>query len=123
MTPGRLREHLGLTSGAVTACVDRLERAGHVRRVRGERRPPGRPSALRARRPGGGPDVLPPTGRGRRRHLRALRRQRTDGRAPLSGGDERGVAAHAVGRPLIPRRVPHPEDGTGQKSVCHVDLW
>lgn len=34
MTPGRLREHLGLTSGAVTACVDRLERAGHVRRVR-----------------------------------------------------------------------------------------
>ncbi|MDT0472510.1 helix-turn-helix domain-containing protein [Streptomyces griseoviridis] len=34
MTPGRLREHLGLTSGAVTACVDRLERAGHIRRVR-----------------------------------------------------------------------------------------
>nr|WP_189219379.1 MarR family transcriptional regulator [Streptomyces ruber] len=34
MTPGRLRVHLGLTSGAVTACVDRLERAGHIRRVR-----------------------------------------------------------------------------------------
>ncbi|WP_328557291.1 MULTISPECIES: MarR family winged helix-turn-helix transcriptional regulator [unclassified Streptomyces] len=34
LTPGRLREHLGLTSGAVTACVDRLERAGHIRRVR-----------------------------------------------------------------------------------------
>ncbi|MFF8946097.1 MarR family winged helix-turn-helix transcriptional regulator [Streptomyces sp. NPDC014864] len=34
MTPGRLRGRLGLTSGAVTACVDRLERAGHVRRVR-----------------------------------------------------------------------------------------
>jgi DNA-binding MarR family transcriptional regulator len=34
MTPGRLREHLGLTSGAVTACLDRLERAGHIRRVR-----------------------------------------------------------------------------------------
>lgn len=34
MTPGRLREHLGLTSGAVTACLDRLERAGHVRRSR-----------------------------------------------------------------------------------------
>ncbi|MFI8091078.1 MarR family winged helix-turn-helix transcriptional regulator [Streptomyces sp. NPDC086080] len=34
MTPGRLKEHLGLTSGAVTACVDRLERAGHVTRVR-----------------------------------------------------------------------------------------
>ncbi|MHC3469950.1 MMPL family transporter [Streptomyces sp. 7R007] len=34
MTRGRLREHLGLTSGAVTACVDRLERAGHIRPVR-----------------------------------------------------------------------------------------
>ncbi|MBD0842975.1 MULTISPECIES: MarR family winged helix-turn-helix transcriptional regulator [unclassified Streptomyces] len=34
MTPKRLREHLGLTSGAVTACLDRLERAGHIRRVR-----------------------------------------------------------------------------------------
>ncbi|WP_262387307.1 MarR family winged helix-turn-helix transcriptional regulator [Streptomyces sp. TRM49041] len=34
MTPTRLREHLGLTSGAVTACLDRLERAGHIRRSR-----------------------------------------------------------------------------------------
>ncbi|WP_327112135.1 MarR family transcriptional regulator [Streptomyces sp. NBC_01341] len=34
LTPGRLREHLGLTSGAVTACLDRLERAGHIRRAR-----------------------------------------------------------------------------------------
>ncbi|MGW5271875.1 MarR family winged helix-turn-helix transcriptional regulator [Streptomyces sp. NPDC004044] len=34
LTPGRLREHLGLTSGAVTACLDRLERAGHIRRTR-----------------------------------------------------------------------------------------
>ncbi|MEU7314030.1 MarR family transcriptional regulator [Streptomyces sp. NPDC007083] len=34
LTPGLLREHLGLTSGAVTACLDRLERAGHVRRSR-----------------------------------------------------------------------------------------
>ncbi|MFJ7629085.1 MarR family winged helix-turn-helix transcriptional regulator [Streptomyces sp. NPDC097595] len=34
MTPGRLREQLNLTSGAVTACLDRLERAGHIRRVR-----------------------------------------------------------------------------------------
>ncbi|MEU7017195.1 MarR family winged helix-turn-helix transcriptional regulator [Streptomyces sp. NPDC046385] len=33
-TPGLLREHLGLTSGAVTACLDRLERAGHIRRSR-----------------------------------------------------------------------------------------
>ncbi|MGW3988150.1 MarR family winged helix-turn-helix transcriptional regulator [Streptomyces sp. NPDC004830] len=40
MTPGRLRKQLNLTSGAVTACLDRLERAGHVRRVRdgGDRR-------------------------------------------------------------------------------------
>ncbi|WAZ19237.1 MarR family winged helix-turn-helix transcriptional regulator [Streptomyces cinnabarinus] len=34
MTPGRLRRQLNLTSGAMTACIDRLERAGHVRRVR-----------------------------------------------------------------------------------------
>lgn len=34
LTPGALREHLGLTSGAVTACLDRLERAGHIRRAR-----------------------------------------------------------------------------------------
>ncbi|MFJ1868795.1 MarR family winged helix-turn-helix transcriptional regulator [Streptomyces sp. NPDC088097] len=34
LTPGRLREHLGLTSGAVTACLDRLERAGHISRSR-----------------------------------------------------------------------------------------
>jgi DNA-binding MarR family transcriptional regulator len=34
MTPGRLREELRLTSGAVTACLDRLERSGHIRRVR-----------------------------------------------------------------------------------------
>ncbi|MFE3598061.1 MarR family transcriptional regulator [Streptomyces sp. NPDC059096] len=34
LTPGRLRDTLGLTSGAVTACLDRLERAGHVRRSR-----------------------------------------------------------------------------------------
>ncbi|MGC0373291.1 MarR family winged helix-turn-helix transcriptional regulator [Streptomyces sp. SAI-229] len=40
MTPGRLRRQLNLTSGAVTACVDRLERAGHIHRVRaaGDRR-------------------------------------------------------------------------------------
>ncbi|MFJ4468250.1 MarR family winged helix-turn-helix transcriptional regulator [Streptomyces sp. NPDC089424] len=35
MTPGRLRKHLGLTSGSVSACVERLERAGLIRRVRG----------------------------------------------------------------------------------------
>ncbi|MEU1125262.1 MarR family winged helix-turn-helix transcriptional regulator [Streptomyces sp. NPDC005899] len=34
LTPGRLRDHLGLTSGAVTACLDRLERSGHIRRAR-----------------------------------------------------------------------------------------
>lgn len=34
MTPGLLRERLNLTSGAVTACLDRLERSGHIRRTR-----------------------------------------------------------------------------------------
>ncbi|MFE0645237.1 MarR family winged helix-turn-helix transcriptional regulator [Streptomyces sp. NPDC058877] len=39
-TPGLVKEHLGLTSGAVTACLDRLEKAGHIRRSRadGDRR-------------------------------------------------------------------------------------
>ncbi|MFJ1706371.1 MarR family winged helix-turn-helix transcriptional regulator [Kitasatospora sp. NPDC088346] len=36
VTPGRLREELALTSGAVTAVLDRLERAGHIRRTRDE---------------------------------------------------------------------------------------
>ncbi|WBB82251.1 MarR family transcriptional regulator [Micromonospora sp. WMMD882] len=34
-TPGRLGEQLHLSSGAVTALVDRLERGGHIRRDRG----------------------------------------------------------------------------------------
>lgn len=34
LTPGRLGEHLGLSSGATTAVVDRLERASHVSRSR-----------------------------------------------------------------------------------------
>ncbi|MFE5220224.1 MULTISPECIES: MarR family winged helix-turn-helix transcriptional regulator [unclassified Streptomyces] len=34
MTPSRLRERLNLTSGAVSACLDRLERAGHISRTR-----------------------------------------------------------------------------------------
>ncbi|MFB7927794.1 MULTISPECIES: MarR family winged helix-turn-helix transcriptional regulator [Streptomyces] len=34
MTPTNLRRQLNLTSGAVTACLDRLEKAGHIRRVR-----------------------------------------------------------------------------------------
>lgn len=34
ITPGQLRAELGLTSGAVTAVLDRLERAGHVHRTR-----------------------------------------------------------------------------------------
>ena len=37
LTPGRLGEHLGLSSGATTAVVDRLERADHVRRERDDR--------------------------------------------------------------------------------------
>ena len=40
VTAGRLAEITGLTTGAVTGIVDRLERTGHVRRVRdpGDRR-------------------------------------------------------------------------------------
>ncbi len=34
MTPGRLGEELNLTSPSVTALVDRLERQGHLRRIR-----------------------------------------------------------------------------------------
>ncbi|MET3984702.1 MarR family winged helix-turn-helix transcriptional regulator [Streptomyces sp. PvR034] len=34
MTPGRLAQRMDLTTGAVTACLDRLEKAGHLRRVR-----------------------------------------------------------------------------------------
>ena len=34
LTPGALAGELGLTSGAITFVVDRLERAGHVSRVR-----------------------------------------------------------------------------------------
>ena len=37
LTPGELGERLGMSSGATTAVVDRLERAGHVRRVRDSR--------------------------------------------------------------------------------------
>jgi DNA-binding MarR family transcriptional regulator len=36
ITPGRLAERMGLTSGAITTVLDRLERAGFVRRVRDE---------------------------------------------------------------------------------------
>jgi DNA-binding MarR family transcriptional regulator len=35
-TPGQLAERMGLTSGAITTVLDRLERAGFVRRVRDE---------------------------------------------------------------------------------------
>ncbi|NBE83645.1 MarR family winged helix-turn-helix transcriptional regulator [Micromonospora rubida] len=34
LTPGRLGEQLNISSGSVTALVDRLERAGHIRRDR-----------------------------------------------------------------------------------------
>ena len=37
LTPGRLGQQLGLSSGATTAVIDRMERAGHVRRIRDER--------------------------------------------------------------------------------------
>src|SRR3954451_17744513 len=37
LTPGELGARLGMSSGATTAVLDRLERVGHVRRVRDER--------------------------------------------------------------------------------------
>jgi DNA-binding MarR family transcriptional regulator len=37
LTPGRLGEQLGLSSGATTALIDRLERVGHVHRGRDDR--------------------------------------------------------------------------------------
>jgi DNA-binding MarR family transcriptional regulator len=37
ITAGRLAEHTGLTTGAITAVIDRLERAGFVRRTRDPR--------------------------------------------------------------------------------------
>lgn len=36
-TAGRLAQHAGLTTGAMTAVIDRLERAGFVRRLRDRR--------------------------------------------------------------------------------------
>ena len=36
VTAGRLADHLGLSSGATTSVIDRLERDGHVQRVRGD---------------------------------------------------------------------------------------
>ncbi|MEV5829644.1 MarR family winged helix-turn-helix transcriptional regulator [Spirillospora sp. NPDC052242] len=33
-TPGQLQRHLSLTSGAISACLQRLERGGHIERVR-----------------------------------------------------------------------------------------
>jgi len=37
LTPGELGQCLGISSGATTAVLDRLERAGHVPRVRDDR--------------------------------------------------------------------------------------
>ncbi|XVV17331.1 MarR family winged helix-turn-helix transcriptional regulator [Actinoplanes sp. CA-131856] len=34
LTPGRLGQQLGLSSGATTAVIDRLEKVGHLRRTR-----------------------------------------------------------------------------------------
>lgn len=37
LTAGQLAEHTGLTSGAMTTAIDRLEAAGYARRVRDDR--------------------------------------------------------------------------------------
>lgn len=34
LTAGRLRDHLGLSSGGTSLVIDRLEKAGHIRRTR-----------------------------------------------------------------------------------------
>ena len=34
LTAGQLREHLSLSSGGASLVIDRLERAGHIRRAR-----------------------------------------------------------------------------------------
>lgn len=100
LTPGRLREHLGLTSGAVTACLDRLERSGHIRRAResADRRvvhlyyePAGQ---------GGRAFVLHAPRAGRGRCLFRFRAPGVGGRAPLPRPDERRTRPHAGPSPL-----------------------
>ena len=46
---GRLAEQTGLTTGAITTVLDRLERAGYARRVRDQQRSPPRARRAHAR--------------------------------------------------------------------------
>lgn len=81
LTPGRIASVLGLTTGAVTAVVDRLEAAGYVRR---ERDPTDRRK------------VLVRTSPARARRLDALREDVLAAWAEaLAGGSDEEVRAHA----------------------------
>ena len=94
-TAGRLSELLGLTTGAVTRVIDRLEQAGYVRRVVRPRRPPPR---HRRGRPREGDDARVDDGlarAGRRGRGRPLL-------ARAAGAHQR--LPHADGRP-------HPDRG------------
>ena len=53
LTAGRLAELSGLTSAAVTAVLDRMERAGYARRVRDGERAATRSAPKSAKRCGG----------------------------------------------------------------------
>lgn len=55
ITPNRISEHLGLSSGATTGAIDRIEKAGYVRRVPN---PKDRRGAYVEPVPGRAPDVL-----------------------------------------------------------------
>ena len=85
ITPGRLGEQLNLSSGSVTALIDRLERAGHIRRDRdtADRRKVLLHYADQGRRPGD--ELLRPAGRAYRRGDGPVHRRRAGGRAPVHG--------------------------------------
>src|ERR1700730_8582328 len=51
LTAGQLAEQTGLTSGAVTTVIDRLEAAGHARRVGDNAEPKGSSAQLSCREP------------------------------------------------------------------------
>src|SRR3954453_3568118 len=92
VSAGRLAAEAGLSTGAVTTVLDRLDRAGLARRGAG----PGGPAAGPGRRsPGAGPG--PPAARARRAHAcgsrgadRALRAARRRHAAAAPGVHDRG---------------------------------
>ena len=83
ITPGRLGEQLNLSSGSVTALIDRLERAGHIRRDRdtADRRKVFLHYADPGRRPGEG--VLPAARHADRPVMGQVQRRGTRGGPPV----------------------------------------